>query len=281
MSGVSILDFPTEILAKIFHESDVETVWNARAVCRYWRETFEMVSYGSIQSPLVGLSIGVEAICGIKSPMGELLDSHVVQGDLCMSSNKPTSFENSRVAKWSAPVERYVYWPGGKWRNFAIGEVLTDVQLRVSGLPQQDRTVTLPIGRDVSLRGRTLRRTDGGEEYSHRGEGRFQDFELAIDVIEEPSFGKINYKHCVKALNVPKWQIYAMLVRHTKTKRVDYNLRQRRYSMSYQNSFRSSLPSPVAKSQPPRRASCFAGTGVGCGWSGLPPQWNLVEALEC
>jgi hypothetical protein len=278
MCGVHILDFPTEILAKVFQEADVETAWSARAVCRYWYEVFEMVAYGSAQSPFANLHIGVEAICGIQSPRGELLDSHVLHGDLSLLSTKPTPTGRTHPAKWSCKKERYEYWPGGQWRAYAITDVLTDVRLRISGIPTRGEPLLFPLGTSVALTGDTIRSGLNSSTFHRLGTGPFKDFLLTIDTVEEPSCcGKrLHHKHYVKGLQAPKWQIYGLLVQFIKRERESKTYRRRHYSICHQHIH-------VTQVRKPTRSQSITGL-PSCGplneWTQLPPRLDMGW-VEC
>src|SRR6202021_1016154 len=117
--SASIMDFPVEIVAKVFSEMDVEDAWTARGVCRYWHEVFDLVAYGSTQSPLTGIHIGVDAVCGMTSPMGAVLDRHVIHGELEFDMTKKTTRmvgNNTGLARGVYEKKKYKYWPGGKRR---------------------------------------------------------------------------------------------------------------------------------------------------------------------
>src|SRR5579862_3059781 len=119
---VNISDFPHEIVARVFEEMDLENAWTARQVCRHWRDVFEFCAYGSNSIYMRGFSVGVDIMCAIYSGKGKVLDRHVIHGQLGFDSSKGAR----RVAKWSPTEEFYEVWPGGRWRKYAICDVLTD-----------------------------------------------------------------------------------------------------------------------------------------------------------
>jgi hypothetical protein len=269
-----LLDFPVEIMAKVFMEMDVETAWSARGVCRYWRDIFELVSYGSTQSPLTGIKIGVDAVCGITSSTGEIMDQHVVHGDLTLTT-KNTASKNKKMARWVYEKKKYEYWPGGKWRQHHISDVITDVKLHISGLPTQTPSVTLRVGHEIGIRGDIVRSEDR-KDYSQAGNGKFQDFTLLIDTVEESSYNdNIAIKHCIKGFVAPKWQIYALLVHRAKTQRELLERLHLHYVQSYFNSY-SHVMTKQRNPEPKPRTICSEASG----WMYLPPRWNL-GMIEC
>jgi hypothetical protein len=271
-----ITDFPVEILAKVFNEMGVEDAWAARSVCRYWRDVFELVAYGTTQSPLTSIKVGVEAVCGIISPMGDVVDKHVIHGNLKLNTNRKTSaVGNQRLANWMHEKEKYEYWPGGKWRNHEIGDALIDVKLSICGLPSTKSAVSLRLGPSIAMRG-NVRRQDYNKEYSQIGGGKFKDFTLLVDTVEEPSYiGNVAIKHCINGLTAPKWQIYALLVHHAKTERELKERLHQHYVQSYRNSYSNAMTK--AKSAEQRTRKICGGIS---GWMHLPPRWNL-GTIEC
>ena len=267
----SVTDFPVEIMAKVFTEMQVEDAWAARAVCRYWHSVFELVSYSSTQSPLTGIKVGVEAVCGITTSKGQLLDKHVVHGDLKLETSKKTNgIGPKRQAQWVHEKKKYEYWPRGNWRKLDIVDVLTDVKLHISGLPSRSKKVSLRLGREVSIR-------QGNSQANIQvGSGKFQDFTLLIDTVEEPLYGNVVIKHCINGFVAPKWQIYALLVHHAKSERELSERLHRHYVQSYRNSFSHVLPKPKAAGEQIGPKIC-AGASV---WIQFPPRWN-IGAIEC
>lgn len=267
----AVTDFPVEIMAKIFTEMQVEDAWAARAVCRYWHNVFELVSYSSTQSPLTGIKVGVEAVCGITSSKGQLLDKHVVHGELKLETwRKTNGIGPKRQAQWVHEKKKYEYWPRGDWRKYHLVEVLTDVKLHISGLPSRSRKTTLRLGSDVSIR------EGNAPENIRVGTGKFKDFTLLIDTVEEPSYGNVAVKHCINGFVAPKWQIYALLVHHTKSERELSERLHRHYVQSYRNSFSHVLPK--AKIPGEQRVRKFCATASV--WIHLPPRWN-IGTIEC
>jgi hypothetical protein len=220
MTAVHVMDFPVEIVAKLFEEMDVETAWSARGVCRYWQEVFELVAFRSSQSPLTDIHIGVDAVCAMKSATGTVLDTHVVHGDVKFDLKKRSlGVVNKRQARWVYEKKRYEYWPGGKWRKYEFGDVLTDVKLQITGLQSREQPSPLRLGADVGISGKVFR-PEGITEYTQKGEGKFGEFVLLVDTVVEPSpCGRMYYKHCINGLIAPKWQIYALIVHHHKSQR--------------------------------------------------------------
>lgn len=267
----AVMDFPVEIMAKVFNEMQVEDAWAARAVCRYWHNVFELVSYGSTQSPLTGIKVGVETVCGITSGKGQLLDKHVVRGDLKLETSRKTNgIGPQRQAQWVHEKKKYEYWPRGHWRKHNLLEVLTDVKLHISGLPSRSQKTSLRLGPEVSIRQGNAR------ESIQLGRGKFKDFSLLIDTVEEPSYGNVAIKHCIEGFGAPKWQIYALLVHHAKSERELSERLHRHYVQSYRNSFSHVLPKAKTPGEQRGRKIC-ASASV---WIHLPPRWN-IGAIEC
>src|SRR5277367_6196000 len=137
---VKIQDFPLELSARVFEEMKVEDAWRSREVCRYWHQAFEFCAYGSHSVYLHGISVSVDVICGIlpkttSKAGGKFLDRHVVHGELEFDISTGARRD---VAKWASQERIYEPWPGGRWRNYSIAEVLTDVELRFTGLVGTD-----------------------------------------------------------------------------------------------------------------------------------------------
>lgn len=275
------MEFPTEILAKIFQEVDVETAWMARGVCRYWYEVFEMVAYGSKESPFNDIQIGVEAICAIRSSKGDLVDSHTLYGDLSLSSTASTPITNGYTGKWSNKKKQYEYWPGGRWRGYEISDVLTDVRLRISGIPTRTEPILFPLGAEIALN-EEVKRDNISETVIHQlGQGPFKDFVLNINTVEEPSRcgNRVHQKHYVKGLHIPKWQMYGLLVQFIRRERELTTRRRRHFSISHQHIH---FPQPPVRKQ--IRSQSIAGL-PSCGTSNqwalqLPPPFEMGW-IEC
>jgi hypothetical protein len=266
----TIMDFPVEIMAKVFIEMNVEDAWAARAACRYWHDVFELVAYGSKQSPLTGIKIGVDAVCGLLSTKGQILDRHVVHGDLSLKTN---GVGLRRTARWAHEKQKqnYQYWPGGNWRKYDLVDVITDVKLHISGLPLRKQSVSLPLGCEVSIRGKTIRR-ENIEEQIQTGSGKFKDFVLLIDTIEESSYhGSVAIKHCINGFMAPKWQIYALLAQHQKAERELSERLHRHYVQSYHNSYSHVMAKPKIPGEKRARKIC----SVTNSWVHLPPRWTI------
>lgn len=270
------MDFPAEIVAKVFEELDVEDAWAARGVCRYWHQVFDLVAYGSMQSPLTGIHIGVDAACGLTSATGAIVDRHYVHGELKFDGRQKTGrvLGGTGLAAWTYEKKRYEYWPGGKWRKYEIGDVLTDIRLQITGLASPIQPVPFRLGPGIGLSGKVFR-PENVTDYDQPGTGKFQEFTLKIDTVVEPSpCGKMYYKHSINGLVAPKWQIYALLVHHSKLQRDNLERLRRHYIQSYNNSYnhavvRHHFTEPVMQ-------TCAGETG----WTELPPRWNITE-IEC
>lgn len=219
---VNISDFPLEVVARVFEEMDLESVWTAREVCRHWRDVFEFCAYGSNNSYLRGISVGVDIICGIHSGKGKVLDRHVIHGHLAFDSSKGAR----QVAKWSPSEQCYEVWPGGRWRKYAICDVLTDVNLRISNLPLNQPDITLNLGKDATLVGDVTQ----GTVNAQLGMGLFSQFVISIDTSEEPSCkGRSYHKHSIASLIAPSWQIYALIVHNSRVHRAEMEIIRRHY----------------------------------------------------
>jgi hypothetical protein len=277
MVAAHIMDFPVEIVAKLFDEMDVEDAWTARGVCRYWKEVFELVAYGSKQSPLTDIRIGVDAVCAMKSVTGTVVDTHVVHGDVKFDlNNKSMGVGKKRQARWTYEKKRYEYWPGGKWRKYEIGDVLTDVKLQISGLQLREQPSPLRLGSDVGISGKVFR-PDGITEYTQTGEGKFGDFVLLVDTVVEPSpCGRMYYKHCVNGLLAPKWQIYALIVHHHRSQREIVAFLEQHYVNGYTSLYRH----VIAQHNVGEKKMQSCGEEEGNGWMNLPPRWNFAE-IQC
>lgn len=271
-----IIDFPLEITAKLFQEMEIQDAWAARGVCRYWHDAFEMVAYRSTESPLRGIRIGVDAICGIKSCVGETLDRHKVHGDLILdSSRKANGPINNRQARWLGE-KKFEYWPRGKWETYEFENVLTDIKLQISGLPSSTQSVTLRLGPEISVLG-THMQQGNITEYARSGSGKFKDFTLLIDTVEEPPYcGKLYKKHCITGFVAPKWQIYALLVHYVKLHREMSARLRRHYLRSYTNAY-SHVMAKSSVSEPRRRHTICA---VGDQWMSRVARLSVPE-IEC
>jgi hypothetical protein len=268
------MDFPVEIMAKVFIQLGVEDAWAARGVCRYWHDVFELVAYGSTKSPLTGIKVGVDAVCAITSPKGEILDRHIVHGDLKL---KTDGIGSRQSAQWvSEKKKKYEYWPGGNWRKYNLLDVVTDVKLHISGLPSRTRSVTLRVGREISIRGDALWQEHATEQ-SQTGSGKFKDFTLLIDTVQESFYhGNVAIKHCINGFVVPKWQIFSLLVQHVKTERELAERLHRHYVQSYHNSYSHVMVKPKIVGEQ-RTRKIRAASNV---WMHVPPRWN-IGAIEC
>jgi hypothetical protein len=234
-----IVDFPLEIVAKVFSEMEVEDAWAARGVCRGWQAGFEMVAYGSVRSPLRGIQLGVDATSTIRmsDSDGETLDQHTVHGDLVFDSRKPQKFHGNRLASWVSEKATFEYWPGGKWRAHELKDVLTDVKVNISGLPTRTQAVSLRLGPDIGVRGKHVQGASV-KAYDKSGHGKFRDFVLLVDAVDELACnGKRYTKHCIRGFVAPKWQIYALLVHHIKGQRELSSRLRRHYLRSYYNAY--------------------------------------------
>jgi hypothetical protein len=271
-----IVEFPVEIVAKIFSDMDVETAWSARSVCRYWHDVFELVSYGSKESPLTGIKVGVDAVCGLTSSKGEILDQHVVNGELTFDNRKSHIVNKKHEARWERHQKKYEYWPGGRWRRYSIAETITDVKLQITGLPQRRQSVDLSLGPQVNIR-EPMSRRNTVTEIPERppSNHKFQDFTLHFDTTEEATYhGNTAIKHCITGFEAPKWQIYALLVHDAKTHREKTERLQRQYMRSYSNTHK--MPAPAKSGDPRVRHICAGMSGV----SFLPPIWSF-GTIEC
>ena len=225
---VIIADFPLELVARVFEELDLENAWTARQVCHHWRDVFEFCAYGSNSIYLRGIFVSVDVICGILSAKGKVLDQHVIHGQLKFDP----SMGVQRVAKWTAEEECYEVWPGGRWRKYTIGEVLTDVNIQLSNLPSNAPDIHLELGRNVTLTTQITRRTTV-TEHVEKAIGIFDEFVISIDTLEEPSSSGRSYnKHSITNLFAPMWKIYALLVHNTKKYREEMEILRRHYVQS-------------------------------------------------
>jgi hypothetical protein len=279
MGSALIQEFPTEILVKIFEELDVESAWVARGVCRYWNEVFGMVEYGSVNGPFNDLQIGVETICAIRGPKGEVLDRHILHGNLSLVPSRNNL--GTQMAKWSSKKKCYEYWPGGKWRDYAVTDVLTDVRLRISGIPTRSEPLLFPLGTEIALSEAITR--DGISElaFHQLGHGKFKDFVLNIDTLQEPSRcgQKMHQKHLIKGLHIPKWQMYGLLVQFIRKEKELTTRRRRHYSISHHHIH---FPPPPVRKQArsqsiPGLPSCAGNTNQ---WAQLPPRLEMGW-IEC
>jgi hypothetical protein len=229
-----ITGFPVELVARIFEEMEVGDAWVARGVCRFWYNVFEYGAYGSRNVYLSGTRIGVDVVCSISSEKG-LQDSHVVQGDLSFAND---SSGDARMARWVCEENEYVYWPGGNWRMFAIGEVLTEVNVQFKYATSTTKTdVTVCLGQNIALSENIKRRDDDSAVRN----GKFQEFSLSIDEREEGvRSGKTYNKHCVLEFTTPKWQMYSLLSHHAKLEREKMESRHRHYVQSWHNIYKYS-----------------------------------------
>ena len=236
---VRILDFPLEVITRVFEEMKVEDAWRAREVCRYWHRAFEFCAYGSHSVYLHGISVGVDVICGIlpeatSKARGKFLDRHIVHGELDFDASTGA---RRGVAKWISQDRRYEAWPGGRWRKYSIGEVLTDVELRFTGLIGAD-DARIHFGTDITFTSR-VSLTNGITRYVDSGVGKFSSFFVSIDTVSEPAMnGKVNYKHALTAFSAPMWQIYALLTQHIRLQREYEELLRRHYFQTSMLSFR-------------------------------------------
>ena len=214
-----IQDLSVELVARIFEEIGVEDAWSARGVCRYWHSVFEYVAYGTAcGSYLNGVQVSVDVVCGIVSAKGEFLDRHIVHGNLAFDSVK--GGRNSMMAVLLPKERKYEFWPGGKWRKYSISDVLKDIRVQFSGIPSMDQDFQLRLGADVAL-ARTVHRRQNNTVHFDEGFGKFKDFVVSIDTLDDRSCcGKSFDKHCITSLVAPKWQIYALFVQHCRLQRL-------------------------------------------------------------
>ena len=219
---VNISDFPLEVVARVFEEMDLENAWTARQVCRQWRNVFEFCAYGSNSIYLQGICVGVDIICGIHSSKGEVLDRHIIQGGLEFDSSKAAR----GLTKWSPMEECYEVWPGGRWRKYAISDVLMDVNLRFSNLPSNQPDILVNLGKDATLVGDITH----GTGITQKRMGLFDQFIISIDTLEEPSCNSRSYhKHSIVGLIAPSWQIYALIVHNIRVHRTEMEIIRRHY----------------------------------------------------
>jgi hypothetical protein len=217
---MTIHDLSVELVARIFEELEVEDAWSARGVCRYWHSVFEYVAYGAACGIyLKGVQVSVDVVCAIVSAKGEFLDRHIVHGNLAFDPSKG-SRSNTTMTVLVPQERKYEFWPGGKWRKYTISDVLKDVKLQFSNFPSFDQDLVLGLGADVAL-ARTVTRRQNKSVHFDEGYGKFKDFVVSIDTLDDRSCcGKSYDKHCITSLVAPKWQIYALLVQHSRLQRV-------------------------------------------------------------
>ena len=234
-----IQNFPLELIARVFEELRVEDAWRAREVCHYWLRAFEFCAYGSQSVYLHGISVGVDVMCGLlpattSKTGGKFLDRHVVHGTLEFDSSIGAP---RGVAKWVCQDKKYEPWPGGRWRKYSINEVLTDVELRFTGLIGAD-DARIHFGTDITFT-RRVSLTNGITRYVDSGIGKFNSFFVSIDTVSEPSVnGRANYKHALTAFSAPMWQIHSLLAHHIRTQREKEELLRRHYFRTSILSFR-------------------------------------------
>jgi hypothetical protein len=270
----SVMEFPVEIIAKVFNEMDVETAWSARQTCRYWHDVFELVSYGSKESPLTGIKVGVDAVCGLTSAQGEILDKHVVNGELTFDNKAKSEITSHREARWERQQKKYEYWPGGRWRRYSIADTITDVKLQITGLPQRRQSVDLSLGSKVSIR---EAQTKVKEHSQSANGGKFQDFTLLVDTTEEPTHhGNTAIKHCITGFEAPKWKIYALLVHDAKIQRERSERLNRHYLRSYHNSYSHVMVNKKNSGESRLPNICAGASGI----TFLPPVWSFGP-IEC
>jgi hypothetical protein len=82
------------------------------------------------------------------------------------------------------------------------------------------------------------------------------------------------FKHSINGLAAPKWQIYALLVHHSKLQRDNLERLRRHYIQSYNNSYN------CAVARHPSAESVLKTCAGEIGWMELPPRWNIAE-VEC
>src|ERR1700738_1739757 len=222
-----ITSFPVELVARVFEKMEVGDAWVARGVCRLWYDVFDFVAYSSQDVYLGGTRMGVEVVCGITSAKG-LQDSHVVHDELEFAQE--ARGPGARTAKWICERQEYVYWPGGNWRMYGIGEVLTEVNLHIKTTTSKTDTA-ICLGHDIGL-GDGVRQPN----VSAIAEGKFKDFALSLDEREETSrSGKTYNKHGVVGFTAPKWQIYSLLAHHAKIQRERSETLRQHYVGSWDN----------------------------------------------
>jgi F-box-like len=271
------MEFPVEIITKIFCELDVEDVWSARAVCRYWHDVFELVAYASTESPLTDIKVGVDVVCEIPLT-DDCVDRHIVHGDLALDlRRKICELGPARHASWITERRGYEYWPRGDWRRHSLMDVLADVKLEISGLPSARRkSVCLHLGPDVSVGGSIIRKGVPAEIVAQLGVGKFKDFTLIIDTVEEPSYrGSLAIKHSITGLIAPKWQIFALLVHHAKSERELTERLHRNYLRSFHNMHKGVVGKTKGMAEQVPRNLCAVNV-----WMQLPPSWNTFGTVE-
>jgi hypothetical protein len=224
-----ILDLSVELIARIFEEMEMGDAWIAREVCRDWRKIFEFVALQSTSNVhLQNVEVGIGVICRIASSKGETLDRHVVHGQLTDSSNRG----GMQQIQWIPEEKSEEVWPGGRWRKYSIGDLLTDVHLHFSNMPSNSPDLYLRLGADVSIAGRIDCR-EGTTVYVEEGIGKFKDFCISINTHDEVSpHGKFYKKHCITGLSAPLLQIYSLFVHHINSEREKAERIRRHYARS-------------------------------------------------
>jgi hypothetical protein len=155
-------------------------------------------------------------------------------------------------------------------------DVLADVKLEISGFPSGRRkSVCLSLGPGVSVGGSIIRKGVPAEIVAQLGVGKFKDFTLIIDILEEPSYqGSLAIKHSVTGLVAPKWQLFALLVNHAKNEREMTERLHRNYLRSFHNMHKCVVAKTKGLAEQVPRNLCAANV-----WK-LPPNWNTVGTVE-
>jgi F-box domain len=210
-------DLSVEVLSRIFEEMDLEDAWNARAVCRFWRSVFGFVAYGVAGSVYLKDSrIGLDVICKKTSAKGDGLDQHVIHGDLIFDPDKQSP--SSAIARWTAKTKFFEFWPGGSWRKCSVGDLLTDIRMSFTKMPSTPDFILQP-GTDITIN-YSVRGPQSNVQSPQTVASVFKDFIISVDVHgRKLPNGKSEEKHCISSFIAPKWQIYALLARHSKVRR--------------------------------------------------------------
>jgi F-box domain len=226
-------DFPVELVARVFEGLDIEDAWTARQVCRHWRDIFDLCAYGSRSVYFSQIRVGIDVICGIRSNKGNFIDRHFIHGDVCFESNRA----EDGLGKLIPDEIQYEYWPGGRWRKYEVGDALTELVLHFQNIPSNSPDLQIRLGSNGTLAARMNQRNDI-TCYVDKGNGRFNDWFVFMDTVEEPLFhGKSYFKHSITGLQAPLWQIFALLVRHIRTQ-------QEKERLIHLHYIRSATPSP-------------------------------------
>lgn len=238
---LTIWDFSVEVLARIFEEMTIEDAWTARQVCRSWYDVWGHVALRPrCPKYLADTSLSVDVLCVWRSEKGKCIDKHVISAALELETSQNTDcFDGmSSVAKWvSRGKHRFDFWPGAGWREYAISDLLTDIQVSFLQIPTVP-DFRISLGSDIGLHCHVIRK-HSITEILENGVGCFKDFGLSIETQEEyTENGKVHKKHRIISLVAPKWQVYALFIQHSRRQRRWEECITRHYWTSTKHLFR-------------------------------------------